>query len=282
MTISSGFFSSTEQSPRRYTAEQLCAVFDGLISDGIIDTIGDRFLVSANSTGTQIVVHTGRAWFNSTWTVNDTALNFTLSPAHGTYPRYDAVVLEVNRSIAVRSNTIKIITGTPSSQPQYPALIRSEEDLVWQYPLAYVLRPANSGTSVTASNITNWIGRAPTLIATGMLQHLDITQLLNQYDQAIQQKLRDLDSAIGEITEKSVLPDSVSTGTIQNSAVTSVKIANGAITNEKIAENAVSPNKLDRIYLQKGYIVLWPGVDYGTAFPTTNLTEGRLFFKKVN
>ena len=50
--------------------------------------------------------------------------------------RIDAVVLEINNDSDVRKNTIKILKGTPASNPVKPSLIKSE--MVNQYPLAYI------------------------------------------------------------------------------------------------------------------------------------------------
>ena len=93
--------------------------------------------------------------------------------------RIDAVVLEVNRSMDVRENTIKMVKGTPASIPVPPTLIKSE--LVNQYALAHVYVGAGV-TQITAANITNKVGTDDCPFVTGILQTLNLTALLAQWD----------------------------------------------------------------------------------------------------
>ena len=48
MSVTSGFFNSLN-SDRRYNAEQMSAIFDGVINDGIFSSIGTAFTVTADS-----------------------------------------------------------------------------------------------------------------------------------------------------------------------------------------------------------------------------------------
>ena len=68
MTITSGFFNSVNHD-RLYDAEQVSSIFDGIIKDGVYESIGDAFMVTPNSDlNDSIIVGTGRAWFDHTWT----------------------------------------------------------------------------------------------------------------------------------------------------------------------------------------------------------------------
>ena len=64
MAFTCGFFNS-ENGDRKYNAEQMSAIFDGIIADGVFTTIGDHMAVSAG-TGMQVLVGTGKAWFDHT------------------------------------------------------------------------------------------------------------------------------------------------------------------------------------------------------------------------
>lgn len=197
MSLSSGFFNSSN-GDRRYSAEQMSAIFDGVINDGIFASVGTAFEVLASS-GTEISVGEGRAWFNSTWIYNDSAMLISLEAAEVLQDRYDAVVIEVDRSESVRDCDIKIVKGTPSTSPLYPALKNTGS--VHQYPLAFILRKANS-TSVTQADIINSIGMDYCPYVTGILQvqsiEKNVAQWKAQWDEWFNKKTSDVDKETSE------------------------------------------------------------------------------------
>ena len=134
MALTSGFFNSKNHD-RLYDATQISTLFEGLINDGVYQGVGHIFKVSA-SNGMNVTVDTGRAWFNNTWTRNDALIVLTVPTAEQVLKRIDAVVIEVNSLDTVRNNTIKIVKGTPASNPSKPSLTKNDD--VHQYPLAYI------------------------------------------------------------------------------------------------------------------------------------------------
>lgn len=176
MSVTSGFFNSVN-GDRRYDARQMTALFNGIINDGIFANIGTAFKVTANGNNA-VTVGIGRAWFNSTWVDNDAVLPLTLDVSEVLLNRYDAVVIEVDESDAVRAGSIKVIAGTPSSTPAYPTLIKTND--VHQYPLAYIYRAAGT-TAVTQANITNAVGTSAAPYITGILQVQDIDNIVAQW-----------------------------------------------------------------------------------------------------
>lgn len=177
MAVTSGFFNSLN-GDRRYNAEQMSSLFDGIINDGVFINIGTAFKVSPED-GQNIVVGPGRAWFNSAWINNDSDLLIPLSDSEILLDRIDAVVIEVNHDEAVRNGTIQVITGVPSSGPLNPTLINSGK--IHQYPLAYIFRSAGSKI-VTQGDITNKVGTSECPYITGILQTLNADNLLAQWD----------------------------------------------------------------------------------------------------
>ena len=151
MALTYGFYNSYN-GDRMYDAEQFSSFLDGIITDGIYSPIGTSMRVTAGS-GMKVIVGTGRAWLDHTWTLNSTEYTLSISAADTVHPRIDAVVLEVNKTD--RKNYLKIIKGNPASSPARPELIKTNKKN--QYALAYIRVPANS-TSISASNITNVIG----------------------------------------------------------------------------------------------------------------------------
>lgn len=176
MSVSSGFFNSLN-GDRKYNAAQMSAIFDGLIIDGVLASIGTAFAVKAAG-GLTVNVGIGKAWFDHTWTVNDSILPMTAPEAEVLLDRIDAVVLEVNGTESVRENTIKFIKGNPSSAPSRPTL--TNEGNVHQYPLCYIYR--KYGTAViNQADITPMVGTESTPFVTGILQTISLDELLGKW-----------------------------------------------------------------------------------------------------
>lgn len=180
MTVSSGFFNSKNHD-RLYDAEQISSIFDGVILDGVYESIGDAFMVTpysgANDT---ILVGTGRAWFNHTWTLNDSQFSFTLSPPNTLLGRIDAIVIDVDRRDSVRANSIVLVEGEYSTAPVKPMLIK--EELHNQYPIAYITIPIGTSAPVSQSNIQYMVGTEECPLVTGPLEALNISNYLAQME----------------------------------------------------------------------------------------------------
>ena len=176
MSVSSGFFNSLN-GDRKYNAAQMSAIFDGLIIDGVFASIGTAFAVKAAG-GLTVNVGIGKAWFDHTWTVNDSILPMTAPEAEVLLDRIDAVVLEVNGMESVRNNTIKFVKGNPSSAPSRPTL--TNEGNVHQYPLCYIYR--KYGTAViNQADITPMVGTESTPFVTGILPAISLDELLGKW-----------------------------------------------------------------------------------------------------
>ena len=178
MAVTYGFYNALNHD-RLYDAIQMSSIFDGIIRDGIFSTIGDTMIVTAPEDGMYVNVGSGRAWFNHTWTLNDTAYPIEAEQAEVVLDRIDAVILEVNSSAEVRANSIKFLKGTPSSNPVKPTLTHNAE--VNQYALAYVRIRAGQ-TTIFQSDIENAVGTDETPFITGALQQVSIETLLKQWE----------------------------------------------------------------------------------------------------
>lgn len=153
-----GFYSSTENDRRIYSADDFSRIFDGLIRDGVYAGYGGNFSVSADGSGMKVTVASGRAWFNHTWTYYDTNQDLSIANASGINDRWDSVVLEVNT--ATRTNVIKVITGAYPSGGQVspvPPTMANGENGVYQHRLANIR--VNHGVSkITNANVYNTVG----------------------------------------------------------------------------------------------------------------------------
>lgn len=176
MSVTSGFFNSLN-SDRRYNAEQMSAIFDGVINDGIFASIGTAFTVTADS-GFTVNIGIGRAWFDSIWVYNDAILPITFDEPEVVLDRIDAIVIEINKTEEIRAGTIKIVKGIPSSIPQRPTLTKNI--YVTQYPLAYAEIKAGR-INVTQAMITSMIGTSECPYITGILQVQNIDNVVAQW-----------------------------------------------------------------------------------------------------
>lgn len=181
MAVTYGFYDSLNHD-RLYNAQQMSAIFDGIINDGVFMSVGNQFHTVAG-TGMQVIVKSGRAWFDSTWTLNDAEYPLSIDAADVLLTRIDAVVLEVNSEVATRANTIKVVKGTPASTPAKPTLTNTAT--IHQHALAYVTVAKNT-TAITNSMIEIVVGKTETPYVTAILQTTDITDLYNQWEDYFQ------------------------------------------------------------------------------------------------
>lgn len=183
MALTYGFFNSKD-GDRKYNAEQFGSIFDGVIEDGVYMQIGNRLMVKASGSGFQVNIQTGRAWFNHTWTLNDSIYGITLPQPEVLLDKYVAVCLEVNQTNNVRKNSFVTVAGTPASNPQYPTLTNT--NLVHQIPLAFC-RVRAGATAITQADITNTVGTSRCPFVTGAVQNMNIDDLIAQWESQYRQ-----------------------------------------------------------------------------------------------
>jgi hypothetical protein len=190
MTIKYGFYNSVN-GDRAYNANDMSSLFEGVFHDGVFFEIGNAMGV-ATSTGMGVTVMAGRAWFNTTWTEVTEAFRLALDGAHAVYGRIDVIALEIDKSDAVRANTIKVIKGTPSSSPVAPTLTNS--GTLHQYPLAHITVGANV-TSIVTGNIANKGGTEACPWVKGLLRNID-TVVVDGYVSTLTGMIEDLDASL--------------------------------------------------------------------------------------
>jgi len=140
MAVTSGFFDAIEHD-RLYNAEEVGAILEGVITDGILNAYGMHFEVTKGN-ALDVIVGSGRGRFKNTWIKNDDNLTLTAEANVDGVPRIDTVVIDVNKTDEVRANSILIVKGTNVR----PTLI--DEAAHKQYPLADITIDA-TGSSIT-------------------------------------------------------------------------------------------------------------------------------------
>lgn len=190
MAITYGFYNS-DNGDRVYNAEDLTKIFDGIIQDGVFQTIGNHFQVTeVNGENNACYVNTGKAWFDHTYTVNDTimSLNFDAVTVQA-QSRIDAVVIDVD--IENRTNDIIVVKGEQSLEPVKPTLINETEHK--QYALAYITLKGSENSVVKNANIENNVGSNNNVDPThpvlpwviGAMQVVSPTDIINQLEARI-------------------------------------------------------------------------------------------------
>lgn len=155
-----GFYNSKADSKREYSAKDFGKMFMGIITDGVLPNIGERFFVKKKDSGMDIQVGTGRAWLKYTYTYLEEPITFEISGGDSQYPRYDTVVIRIGCSETVRENDIYIKQGSPSSNPKPPELEGDPEIeglSVYEYPIACIYVPTLA-QDLSNVIITNLIG----------------------------------------------------------------------------------------------------------------------------
>lgn len=211
MAITYGFFNSVN-GDRKYNADQMSNYFEGLVSDGVYNGVGNSMVVQASS-GMNITVGSGRAIIGNKWIKNDSAYTLTVTGSHPTLNRYTAVVIKldkVNRNISITT-----IDGTPASTPTKPTITNSQT--VMYLVLAYVYVGA-AVTSISQSNITDT--RTDSTVCgwvTGLIEQVDTSTLYLQWQEAFDTWFDDLtqelnvDTYIQEYYKRVVLSSGQST-----------------------------------------------------------------------
>lgn len=186
MAITYGFFNAIKQSngsyDRTYNADQISTYFEGLVSDGVYESVGDAMQVVASS-GMQVQVKSGRMLINSKWVKNDAAYPIAINAAHVTLNRYTAIVVRLDLS----ARTISIVTkdGENATTPTKPTMTNSQT--VKEMCLAYIY----VGRGVTAISQTNIEDTRPDNNVcgwvTGIVQQVDTSKLFLQWQTAYEE-----------------------------------------------------------------------------------------------
>lgn len=181
MSLTYGFFDS-QKGDRTYEAADFNRLFDGVITDGVFESVGNAFNITSASNGMLVTIDTGRAWFHNTWTYNDSIYPVLIPTAESLLNRIDAIVLEIDKTNDGRNNSIKVVTGTPAYEdPEKPTL--KKEDNIYQYALAYVTVRANV-SEITDEDIEYVVGNDETPFVTGEIQQLEIENILLEWNSA--------------------------------------------------------------------------------------------------
>ena len=191
MALTYGFFNS-QNGDRKYNADDMSEYFNGLVSNGVYESVGNAMVVTAGS-GMSVNVGSGRALINCKWLKNDSSYNVIINPANASNPRYTAVCIALSN--IDRNMSIVTIDGTPSSSPVKPTPPTSP--LTQYLVLAYVYVPANA-SSISQANITDQRGSSLCPWVTGLIEQVNTSQLFLQYQTAYENQFEAFKQAYDE------------------------------------------------------------------------------------
>ena len=249
MAVNSGFFNSIN-GDRRYNAEDMSHYFEGLVSDGVYENIGDKLMVTAGE-GMKVVVGTGRALIDCHWVENDEPLEITLNAANENITRHDYVLVTLNLNEAVRSISIYVTNTLPTST-----------DLIKYLVLADITIAAGA-TTINQTDIVDLRGTNRCPYVTGLIQQVDTSQLFLQWQTAMEQKYAEFVSWFDTLTEDLLVDTYIEK--YQNS----YEITSEMETDRRypIGIEEYNPNK-DVLFVYVDGIVLVEGVDISVDVPT--------------
>ena len=178
MAITYGFFNSVD-GDRKYNAEQMSTYFDGLVSDGIFQSVGKKFSVTAG-VGLTVNVDTGRALIECHWLKNDNVLTISLDNADVQNDRKDLIVIKLDYT--ARTMGIEYIKG---------AEVARNTETVKYLTLARITVPAGA-TAITQANIKDNRGSALCPWVTGLVKQVDTADLFSQYEKAYEEMVQEM------------------------------------------------------------------------------------------
>ena len=178
MAITYGFFNSVD-GDRKYNAEQMATYFDGLVSDGIFQSVGKKFSVTAGA-GLTVNVDTGRALIECHWLKNDNVLTISLDNADVQNDRKDLIVIKLDYT--ARTMGIEYISGAES--------VKNTETVKY-LTLARITIPAGA-TAITQANIKDYRGSALCPWVTGLVKQVDTADLFTQYETAYEEMVQQM------------------------------------------------------------------------------------------
>lgn len=152
----------------RFPAKRIAA----LVPDGVYD----QELQVVKWSGMTIRVNPGRAWQAGRFYYRDEVKELSAPAAHASLARVDAVVLRWD-DLACKTEIV-YVAGTPSSNPQAPALVRNET--TYDFRLAEIRVPAGAG-EITASMIHDTRYDAALCGVTAGFKKPDIEALMAEY-----------------------------------------------------------------------------------------------------
>jgi len=197
MAWTSGFFNSVN-GDRLYNAQQMSEIFEGLITEGVYASVGNKLAVQPNS-GMTVQIATGRGWVGKHWVNNDSEYLQVIEGSDVLLNRYCAVCIRADETDSVRDAVPYFKYSEFATNPVKPAMERTET--VTERCLAYIYIRAGA-TEIKASDIEDTRGNTELCgWVTGLIEQLSTTTLFEQWTDLFNEWFVNLQDLINENTE---------------------------------------------------------------------------------
>lgn len=199
MAFYSGFFNS-KGLDRTYTAEDFTSYLSSIICNGILDTYGQNFKLTAASSGLKVTLGTGKAWIDGHYFINDARYSIDLTSYQDeSLPRYVAIAILLDVGESARSVSLEITPGTPAENPSLPSLPSDENKTRL---LMYAVRLNPGATDLTERD---WYDYREDKNVCGyckcILGKCKVTELMTQMAQLVAE-VQENNETIAELTNK--------------------------------------------------------------------------------
>ena len=122
MAFYSGFFNAKGRD-RVYTAEDFTGYLSSIICDGVLDSYGMTFSLTAADRGLTVKLGTGKAWIDGHYFLSDAVYSIDLSSyVDESLPRFVAICIVCDTNENVRSVRLELVSGTPAEYPAVPEM----------------------------------------------------------------------------------------------------------------------------------------------------------------
>ncbi len=198
MAIDYGYFDSIN-SDRLYDADTMSRYFTGIISRGVVQTMGGGLQVKPVEEMT-VAVSSGKAFFtNGKWVNNTSDYPIVISEASEILPRIDRIVLRCDNHDYARDVKLVLKTGIPAETPVAPEL-ETGDVMVEEMSLCQIY-VAPEVTEITQADITD---ERPDEELCGFLHQLfdniDTADIFAQYDAAFNEWFADVKQTLSTMT----------------------------------------------------------------------------------
>ena len=173
---------------RLYSSGQISEMFNGVIRDGVYLNWAKGKMTVTKTEGYEryVTVSPGKAWFDGTWTILDDDYLLEV-PARSEEDRTDYVVLEINKTDAIRANRILIVNE--DDLVDNSAVSPTAVKYVKQYPLASIFvkaaDPSSTDNNVHNADIKNLVGTDRTPYFAWILQDLSIGSIVDIWSEIL-------------------------------------------------------------------------------------------------
>ena len=146
-----GFPFTSVDHDRKYGSADFRAYFQCLMTNGVINKIGDELeITQALTPAKTVLVSTGAIYINGVIREITSDLTLDVSENVSGNPRIDVIVARLN--LTDRQVEFAILEGTPASSPVAPSV--TQNSTIWEISLAEI-DLANGYSTITNSNITD-------------------------------------------------------------------------------------------------------------------------------